>query len=402
MGQSTEWGRIDDDGTVFVRTASGERPVGSWQAGDPAAGLAHFSRRYADLATEVELLEKRLASGAADPASTRSQSQTVKESLPTAAVVGDLDGLAARLDAVVAAADGKLAEIKERRAQAKAAAVTAKEKLVAEAEQLAATSAWKASGDRLRSIVEEWRLIKGVDRRTDEQLWKRFAAARDTFAKRRGAHFAERDQQRDSVRLVKERIVAEAEELASSKDWGPTGTRMRQLLADWKASGRARRDAEDALWSRFRAAQDAFFAARSAVFSERDAEQVANQKLKESLIAEAEALDPSDLDKAKAALRDLQERYEAVGHVPRDAIRGLDARMQAAERRIRDAVEDRWDASAAVENPVLVQLREAARKAATQLEKARAAGDPSRVADAEAALAARRQWLADAERSARS
>lgn len=401
MGQSTKWGRIDEEGTVFVRTASGERPVGSWQAGDPAAGLAHFTRRYEDLATEVELLEKRLASGAADPGSTRSNAVSLREGLSDASVLGDLDGLGARLDAVIVAADGKLAEAKERRVQAKALAVAAKERLVTEAERLAESTQWKAGGDRLRVIVDEWRLIKGIDRRTDEQLWKRFAAARDAFTKRRGAHFAERDQQADGVRVVKERIVADAEELATSKDWGPTAARMRQLLLEWKASGRARREAEDALWSRFRSAQDAFFAARGAVFSERDAEQASNQKLKESLIAEAEALDPADLDKAKAALRDLQERYDTVGHVPRDAIRGLDARMQDAERRIRDAVEDRWDRSAAVENPVLVQLREAARKAEAQLVKARAAGNASRIADAEAALAARRQWLADAEKSAR-
>lgn len=401
MGQSTEWGRIDDEGTVFVRTASEERPVGSWQAGDPAAGLAHFSRRYDDLATEVDLLEKRLASGTADPASTRTNATALQAGLPTAAVVGDIEGLAARLEKVIAAAEGKLAEVKERRAQAKVAAAAAKERLAAEAEQLADSTAWKASGDRLRLIVDEWRLIKGVDRRIDEQLWKRFSAARDAFTKRRGAHFAERDQQRDSVRQVKERIVTEAEELASSKDWGPTAARMRQLLAEWKASGRARREAEDALWQRFRTAQDAFFAARSAVFSERDAEQVTNQKAKEALITEAESLDPSDLDKAKAALRDLQERYDAVGHVPRDAVRGLDARMQAAERRIRDAVEDRWDRSAAVENPVLVQLREAVVKAESQLSKARTAADPARIADAEAALAARREWLAEAEKSAR-
>jgi len=402
MEQSTEWGRIDGEGTVYVRTGSGERPVGSWQAGDPAAGLAHFCRRYDDLATEVGLLEKRLASGAADPASTRTNATLLQEGLPTAAAVGDLDGLGTRLAAVITAADGKLAEVRERRAQAKAAAIAAKEILVAEAEQLRDSSQWKASGDRLRVIVEEWRLIKGIDRRTDEQLWKRFAAARDAFTKRRGTHFAEKDQQRDGVRVVKERLVAEAEELAASKDWGPAAARMRDLLTEWKASGRARREAEDELWTRFRAAQDGFFTARSAVFSERDAEQVGNQKLKEALIAEAEALDPTDLDKANAALRELQERYDAVGHVPRDSMRGLDARMQSAERRIRDAVEDRWDASATVENPVLIQLREAARKAESQLTKARAAGDSARVADAEEALAARRQWLAEAEKSART
>ncbi|MGI8531696.1 MAG: DUF349 domain-containing protein, partial [Geodermatophilaceae bacterium] len=304
--------------------------------------------------------------------------------------------------AVQVAAEAKLEEVRQRRAQARADAAAAKEALAVEAEGLAGSNQWKATGDRLRAIVEEWRAIKGVDRRTDDALWKRFAAARDEFTSQRGKHFANRDAERDVARVAKERIAAEAEGLAGSRDWGPTAARMRQLMTDWKASGRAPREVEDALWTRFRGAQDAFFAARSAVLSERDAEQSANQRTKESLIAEAETLDPVDLDKAKEALREIQERYDAVGHVPREAIRGLDARMQSAERRIRDAVEDRWDRSASIENPVLIQLREAVTKAESQLAKAQAAGDARRIADAEAALAARRQWLADAEQSARS
>jgi len=401
MGQSTEWGRIDDEGTVFVRTADGERPVGSWQAGDPADGLAHFCRRYDDLATEVELLEKRLASGAADPASTRSNATTLKEALPDAAVIGDLDGLSARLEGVIAAADGKLAEVKERRAQAKAAAAAAREKLAAEAEELADSAQWKATGDRFRAIVDEWRLIKGVDRRVDEQLWKRFAAARDTFTKRRGAHFAERDQQRDSVRLVKERIVAEAEELASSKDWGPTASRMRQLLLDWKASGRARREAEDALWSRFRAAQDAFFAARSAVFSERDAEFTANAAAKEALLGEAERIDPADADAARSKLRTIQDRWQAIGKVPRERIRELDDRLHAVETKIREAAERRSRGTDPDAEARVAQFRDRVAQFEAQAAKALAAGDTSRAEQAQSQAAQWREWLATAEESAR-
>src|SRR5689334_20062840 len=47
------WGRVDEDGTAWVKTADGERIIGSWQAGDAAEGLAHFGRRFDDLATEV-------------------------------------------------------------------------------------------------------------------------------------------------------------------------------------------------------------------------------------------------------------------------------------------------------------------------------------------------------------
>ena len=54
MSSSSAWGRIDDDGTVFVKTADGEREIGSWQAGDAEAGLQFYIRRYEDLATEVD------------------------------------------------------------------------------------------------------------------------------------------------------------------------------------------------------------------------------------------------------------------------------------------------------------------------------------------------------------
>jgi Domain of Unknown Function (DUF349) len=135
------------------------------------------------------------------------------------------------------------------------------------------------------------------------------------------------------------------------------------------------------------------------VFSERDAEQAANQRAKEALIAEAEKIDPSDLKAAQGRLRELQDRYDAIGHVPRDAMRGLDSRMRAAEQRVRDAADTEWRRGSAQSNPLLDQLREAVHKAETQLTKAQAAGNDRKVADAEANLAARREWLAEAERA---
>jgi len=58
-----QFGRVDDDGTVWLISAAGERVVGSWQAGDREAAFAHFGRRFDDLSTEVTLMEERLAAG---------------------------------------------------------------------------------------------------------------------------------------------------------------------------------------------------------------------------------------------------------------------------------------------------------------------------------------------------
>src|SRR6202000_3223889 len=109
------------------------------------------------------------------------------------------------------------------RRQARAESAAAKEALAVEAEQIAerATS-WKASGDRLRTIVDEWKLIKGVDRKSDDALWKRFSAARDEFGRRRGAHFAALDSERTTAKSAKEALVTRAEELSQSSDWKDT------------------------------------------------------------------------------------------------------------------------------------------------------------------------------------
>ncbi|MCL2781717.1 MAG: DUF349 domain-containing protein [Actinomycetia bacterium] len=391
---SSDWGRIDADGTVYVRTADGERAVGSWQAGDPQAGLAYYQRRYEDLATEIMLAEQRLANGSGDPAATRAQAQALAKQLPTAAVVGDLAALDERLTALIAAADDRTQVASAARAEARAQAVAAKESLVAEAERIAASStSWKAAGDRLRQIVEDWKQIRGVDRKTDDALWKRFAAARDAFGKRRGQHFAQLDVERDSARKTKEQLVARAEELSASSDWKETAVAMRDLMNDWKAAPRASRDTEDALWARFRGAQDAFFERRSEVFAERDAELTGNLRRKQAIIAEAEALDIANPHAAQNALRDLQDRYDEIGHVPREAMRRVDDRMRAAEQRVRDAVDAQWRRGAADSNPFLARLRERLAEAEEKLDRARRSGDAARIAKAEAEVAQRRALI---------
>lgn len=399
---SSAWGRVDDDGTVFVRTPDGERSVGSWQAGDAQSGLAHFARRYDDLVTEVSLLEQRLASGATKPGQVIGRAREIGAGLASAAVVGDLPGLHRRIEQLVGTAQQAQGVEDERRELERAQAAARKEALCTEAEGLVESRQWKVTGDRFKAIAEEWKAIRGPDRKAGDALWKRFAAARDAFGKNRGTHFAELDRQRETAREHKAELVGEAEKLAESTDWGPTAGQLKSLMARWKAAPRASREAEDELWARFRAAQDAFFAARAKVFSVQDEEYEANKVRKEELLAEAERMDPtSDPQGAQTALRHLQDRWEKTGKVPRDAIRPLDDRMRAVEAKLRAALDSRWAGSAAIENPMLAGMRETVAKAEQALIRARNSGDPARIADAESALKARQGWLGDAESTAR-
>src|SRR4051794_38870168 len=170
MSDIEAWGRIADDGTVFVRTADGERSIGSWQAGTAEEGLAYYHRRYDDLAAEVSVLEGRIGAATADPRAVAAAAQKLKQSLPTATVIGDLTALETRLDGVLQGVEARAAEVAEQRARAAAAAVTAKEALVEEAERLRESTDWRATRDRYRAVGEGGEGIR-VDPKTHSEHW---------------------------------------------------------------------------------------------------------------------------------------------------------------------------------------------------------------------------------------
>lgn len=394
---SSEWGRIDDDGTVFLRTADGERVIGSWHAGTPEDGIEFYVRRYTDLESEVALLEGRVASAASDPSAVGGATRKLREVVPSAAAMGDLDALSNRLDSVLAAVDQRLAAKKAERAAAAAAAADQKRALVAEAEQLSASTSWKATGERYRVIVEEWKAIRGVDRKTDSALWGELSKARRQFDSHRRAHFAEVEQLRAVAAEKKTKLAGEAEKLTDSTEWAATAKRFRELMTQWKAAGRAGRDVEEELWKRFKTAQDAFFTQRSEQFAKRDAELTANLDAKKALIAEAEILDAAaDPEGARKRLRTIHDRWEKIGHVPREAKDKIENQLGDVERKIREATA----ASRKVEipeSPLVIRLRESIGKLEARLERARAAGDEKLVTETETNLTTQREWLAQAE-----
>ncbi|MEU9010248.1 DUF349 domain-containing protein [Streptomyces sp. NPDC048479] len=377
---SDPWGRVDETGTVYVRTADGEQVVGSWQAGTPEEALAYFERKYEGLVVEIGLLERRVKTTDLSAKDAQTAIDHLRQQVDEHHAVGDLGALRVRLDALVATVDKRREERKVQKAKQNDEARHSKEALVAEAEELAQSEQWRSAGERLRALVDTWKGLPRLDRKSDDELWHRFSHARSAFSKRRKAHFASLDAQREEARKAKEKLVAEAESLSGSTDWGVTAARYRELMAEWKAAGRAQREAEDDLWNRFRGAQDVFFAARSGVFAERDAEQGENLKLKEELAVEAEKLMPvTDLKAARAAFRSINERWEAIGHVPRDARPKVEGRMHAVERALQESEENEWRRT----NPeararaagLTGQLQAAVDKLRGQIDAARAAGN---------------------------
>jgi hypothetical protein len=395
---SAPWGRVAEDGTVYVRTAEGERAVGQYPEGTPEEALAFYTKRFDDLAFEVQLLEQRVAAGRLSPEEATSSVKTVREQVADANAVGDLTALSGRLDALAPLIAAQRAARKEERAAKAAESKADKEKIVAEAERLAAGNDWRNGANKLRDLLDKWKALPRLDRATDDELWRRFSTARTSYTRRRKAHFAEENERRDSARVIKERLVKDAEAISGSTDWGPTAGRYRDLMRDWKAAGPAPRDVDDKLWQRFRAAQDTFFGARDAANAELDKEFAANAEVKEAILVEAEALLPvTDLDAAKKSFRDLADRWDAVGKVPRDRMKELEGRMRKVEQAIRSVEDDQWRRTdpekSARADDMVSKLEAGIAEEQAKLDKARASGDDKRVKQLEDSLANKQAFL---------
>lgn len=397
------WGRVAEDRTVYVRTTEGERAVGQFPEGTPEEALKFFTDRYDALAFEVDLLEQRVKNGALGPDEAAGSVKKVHEQVVDAHAVGDLDSLLVRLDAL-GSVIGELREAKKAERAAKTAeSKLRKEAIVGEAEKLATSSDWRNGANRLRDLLDEWKALPRLDRASDDALWRRFSTARTAYTRHRKSHFSEQNEKRDTARAAKEKLVAAAEALAGSTDWGVTAGAYRDLMQQWKAAGPAPREVDDKLWKRFRGAQDAFFGARDAANAELDQEFAANAEVKEAILVEAEALLPvTDVDAVKKAFRDLAERWEAAGKVPRDRMKDLEGRIRKVEQAIRAVEDEQWKKSdpekSARADGMVAQLEAGIAEVEAKLEKARAAGDAKRVKQLEDDVANKQQFLAMARK----
>lgn len=403
---SAAFGRVDEQGRVFVREGDSEREVGSYVGRSAEEALQYFARKYDELLASADLLHQRLVSTDVTAKEAAEALAKLREVTTEPKVVGDLQLLQRRMQAIESALAAKRESESAARSAARDAARAARERLVAEAEQIAAQPEsriqWKTSGARMRELLEEWKAHQRssvkLDKATETALWQRFSHARNVFDKLRRVHFAQLDETQGEAKAAKEAMVREAQELATSTDWGPTATAFKRLMDRWRAAGRASRTEDEALWQRFKAAQDAFFAAKDAVNAREDEELRANLVAKEGLLREAEAILPiTGVEAAKARLRVVQDKWDKAGKVPRGDVERLERGLRRVETAVRETEEKRWSRSnpeaAARAQSLVTQLESAVAGLEADVEAAEASGDGRRAVEARGALEARRQWL---------
>lgn len=403
---STEpWGRVEDDGTVSVREGDQWRVVGQFPDGSPEEALAYFERKYADLASEVTLLEVRHRRGGASASDLRAAARAVSAKLDGAAAVGDLASLEGRVAALTetlaAASESEAAAARE----AVDEAIRTRTEIVEKAEALAArdprTVQWKQATADLTELFDQWQAQQQngprLPKSTAQQLWKRFRDARSTVDKHRREFYAELDEAHKGVRDRKTKLVEKAEALAPKGEDGIPA--YRELLDQWKTAGRAGKKVDDALWARFKAAGDALYSAR--VEREAADAEASREKIdaKRALLEEAKAVaDEREIAKARTLLTGIQRRWDEIGRIfPREAERALDDDLRKIEQALRTREETDWKRNnpetKARANDMTRQLTDAIEKLEQELTAAKKSGDKKAIATATEALEARRSWL---------
>ena len=410
IGDPAKFGRVGEDGTVYVITPTGDRAVGSYPGKSAEEALAYFVKKFEMAASEVALLAARIRSGAMVPSDAHEAVNKLRTQITELNGVGDLVNLSQSLEkipALITEHEGayqarKAAQAAEREAR-KSEATLVKEKIVSEAESLVDSVAWKVTTARLKVLLEDWKKAPRLDKKVDAALWKRFSSSRNKFDKRRRTHFANLAIEQKEVASTKEVIVKEAESLANSKEWLNTAKRFKALMDQWKASGRGKKSTDTALWSRFKAAQDTFFAAKNADMEKRKGSMSENLTKREALIIEFEALLPiSDFKSAKKKFYDLMGKWQKIGMTDRKKREAFEKRIKKVEEEISELERNyqrKSDPSAKAQaNKVVQGLQEAIENYEKQAAKAEAAGQSAKAMLAREAAAARRDWLEQAQK----
>jgi hypothetical protein len=411
IGDPSAFGRVGEDGTVYVRTSTGEKAVGSYPGKTPEEALNYFVRKFEHLASEVALLAARIKSGAMVPSDAYAAVKKLREQVKELNGVGDLESLAASVEQIEPLIEGhreayeakKAAETAAKEAR-RAQIIVEKEKIVTEAESLALSESWKTTGDRLKVLMDEWKAAPRLDKTTDTALWKRFSSSRNKFDKRRRTHFAALEATQSVVADAKKSIVAQAEQLATSTEWVPTAKKFKSLMDQWKAAGRGKPNDDAKLWARFKAAQDQFFTAKNADLEKRDTTMATNLIKREELIVVIEALLPiTDVKTARKAFSEHARAWEKIGMTHRDKRSALDARVGAVEKTIKEAEADIWrksdPAAKKRAEEVVAQLTASIASYEKIAEKSAAAGNTKKANEASESAQARKVWLAEAQKS---
>jgi hypothetical protein len=176
---------------------------------------------------------------------------------------------------------------------------------------------WKSNFDELNKLMDEWKTVGQVPKANNETIWQQFREQFNVFSKNRNEFYKRLNSDRKSNIALKEDLCRRAEELKENEDFNYTTKEFLKLQEEWKTVGPVPEAISQSLWKRFRKACDAFFEKKQLHFQERKGQEMLNLELKQAVINELTELESNtNGEEVLAKLRELQEKWNAIGFVP--------------------------------------------------------------------------------------
>ena len=175
---------------------------------------------------------------------------------------------------------------------------------------------WEEKTKEVIAVQAEWKTIGYASHKQNNLIFDRFRAACDRFFTAKAEYYRSvKDEQSENLEK-KRHLVEEAEALQDSTEWRKTSDKLIELQKQWKTIGAVPRKYSEQLWKRFTSACDHFFEAKNAATADQRAEEKENLAAKKDIIEQLKVLASDTANATIDTVRDLQAKWNEIGHVP--------------------------------------------------------------------------------------
>ncbi|MEO0059271.1 MAG: hypothetical protein RLZZ312_918 [Bacteroidota bacterium] len=199
-----------------------------------------------------------------------------------------------------------------------------KQKIVARAAELAEEQDVNKAFYELQDLHRIWKEEIGpVGKEHREEIWNQFSVYTKIMHDKRDVIFEEL-RASEVVNLEKKQaVIAQivaitAEKMEAHSNWQPKVEQIEALRTEFFAIGKVPKEENEATWSAFKNAVREFNTTKNSFYKDIKKEQLDNLRQKEALVEKAKSLQDSvDYATTTPILKQIQEDWKKIGHVPR-------------------------------------------------------------------------------------
>ena len=184
-------------------------------------------------------------------------------------------------------------------------------------DELKSFAAWDEATKKIIDAQERWKAVGYASKKVNNTLFARFRKACDGFFASKAEYYKSTKEAYASNLEKKTALCERAEALRECEDFNKAAEEIKELQAKWKKIGTVPRRQSDEIWQRFQTACNYFYEEKKKQYAAQRQEETANLAAKREVVAAIKAL-TADTDRKEAVkvVREMQAKWQTIGHVP--------------------------------------------------------------------------------------